>query len=163
MEKLPITYLDVEFEEIDGRKKIKRLADGSNPISAYANMLVEMDTEHRKEHNDWPLIEVQKYRVKGKYGEPDHWELTIYSLESGKREAVSRVVMTDADTGKPAPIIEDTRAKGYIPKSESLFHVEQILTQHTLAERAKKRGLQMRTESVKGIEEIISTLEGPCR
>lgn len=159
MDELPIQYLVVEFEEVDGKRRIKKLEDGSDPITAYGHMLIEMDREHRQTNNGWPLVEVSVSRAKGAYGEADHYEMTVYSLETGTRVPVSRVVVVDKATGKPATIVS-TADKNYIPKSSSVVQVEQMLSHEKLKEAATKRGLQLKSESVSQLTQIVSGLEG---
>ena len=153
-----IFQLVVEFEEVDGVRKIKPLPDGTNPIEAYAHTLIEIDREYRKEHNDWPLIDHSVCKVKSMRGEPEHYEITVYSLESGKPTPISRVVIVDKATGKPAPIID--KSGKYTPKAASAFHIGQVLTHEKLKEAAVKRGLQIKSEQLPKMSKIIEELEG---
>lgn len=156
---LPISKLEVEFEEVDGKRVLKKNKDGIDPITAYGRMLIEMDREYRKTHNDWPLVEVSVCKEKSTRGEPEHYFLTVYSLESGKSKPIDHVVIIDKATGKPAPIL-DTADAHYIPKSASLKHVEQMLTHEKLKAEAIKRGLQIKSESISKLDEIVAGLEG---
>jgi hypothetical protein len=156
---LPISKLEVEFEEVDGKRRLKRDKNGVDPVTAYGRMLIEMDRDYRKENNDWPLVEVTVCKEKSERGEPDHYLLTVYSLESGKSKPISNVVIYDKATGKPAPILETSDPK-YIPKSAGLVHVEQMLTHERLKAEAIKRGLQIKSESISKLDEVVTGLEG---
>lgn len=158
MGEVPVYNLVVEFEEIDGIRKIKPLPDGANPIEAYAHTLIEMDRAYQKQNNGWPLIDHSVCKVKDMHGKPEHYQITIYSLESGKPEPVSRVVIVDKATGKPAPII--TKEGKYTPKSATAFHIGQVLTHERLKEAAIKRGLQIKSEQLLKMTKIIEDLEG---
>ena len=114
--------------------------------------------EHRKANNDWPLVEISVLKTKGGYGEGEHYEATIFSLESGHRKPISKAIVIDKATGKPAEIM--TKDNIYTPKAESVFHLEQMLTHDRLKAEAVKRGLQIRSESIKRLDEIKQGLEG---
>lgn len=157
--KVPILPIEVEFEQKDGMKKMKKLETGEHPIDALAGLLVDMDRDYRREHNDAPMVEVCTLKAQGDRGEPAHYESNIYSLESGERELIAKAIVIDRATGKPAPIL-DPSDKKYVPKAESLFHVEQKLSYERLKEAGKKRGLQILADaSIKHLQEL-KKLEG---
>jgi hypothetical protein len=156
---LPVSILEVEFEEVDGKRILKKNKDGVDPVTEYGRMLIEMDREYRKAHNDWPLVEVSICTEKSTRGEPEHYLLTVYGLESGKAKPIEYVVIHDKATGKPAPILTASDAK-YIPKAASLKHVEQMLTHERLKAEATKRGLQLKSETISKLDEVVAGLEG---
>lgn len=156
---LPISKLEVEFEEVDGKRVMKKNKDGIDPVTAYGRMLIEMDRDYRKANNDWPLIEVSVCTAKSIRGEPEHYLLTVYSLESGKSKPIDSIVIIDKATGKPAPVLDPSNKK-YIPKSASLKHVEQMLTHEKLKAEAIKRGLQLKSETISKLDEVVAGLEG---
>jgi hypothetical protein len=92
---VPIMELVVEFQEVDGVRRIKRNERGEHPVEAYGHELIEMDREYQKTHNGWPLIDHSLCKVRGERGEPEHYEITIYSMETGEPVPVNRVVIVD--------------------------------------------------------------------
>lgn len=158
MSEVPIMLLEVEFEEIDGVRRIKRNGKGEHPIEAYGHMLIEMDREYRASHNGWPLFDYSTCQVKGEYGEPDHHEITIYSLETGSPVPINRLLVIDRETSKPVPI--GANGKKYTPKSETAFHVGQMLLHEKLKTESLKRGLQIKSEKLKEFSKLTSELEG---
>jgi hypothetical protein len=158
VEELPVIPIEVEFEEIDGVRKIKKLETGEHPIDAMGAILVELDRKYRAEHNGWPIFEISTVKAKGEYGESDHYETTVYSLQTGKRVPISKIIAIDKDTGKPATIVSKDGI--YTPKAEGVFNLEQLLTHDRLKEEAIKRGLQLRTETIKQLDKVKEDIEG---
>lgn len=155
MQEIPITKIVVEYEMVDGKKCLKKLPDGSSPVAEFGKMLIQMDRDYRREHNDLPLIEVATTKAKDLKTGLEYHEVTIYSLETGERKAVSKAILIDKATGNPATI----DPKDYIPKAESIFHVGQMLTHEVLKAEAKKRGLQLRSETINQLDKIEAELE----
>jgi len=158
VEELPIIPIEVEFEVIDGVRRAKKLDTGEHPIDAFGDILVNLDRNYRASHNGWPIFEIATVKAKGDHGEADHYETTIYSLETGERKAISKVITIDKATGKPAPIV--TKEGIYTPKAEGVFHLEQMLTHDMLKEEAIKRGLQIKGETIKQLDQVKKDIEG---
>jgi hypothetical protein len=159
MGEVPIMLLEVEFEETDGVRRIKKNEKGEHPIEAYGHMLIEMDREYQATHNGWPLFDYSTCKVKGEnHGDPDYHETTIYSLETGVSVPVSKIIVMDKATKKPVPV----GASGaiYTPKSETAFHVGQMLLHEKLKTESLKRGLQIKSEKLKEFSKLTSELEG---
>lgn len=160
MDKDKYEYIMVDVEtDAEGRKRIKRLEDGSNPLAVLGKIFWEADQAHQKATGE-PKVKWVITKEHWKKGDVPHQVFRLVDVAT--EETLRKFIIKDNATDLPVPIQGRLRnGEPVMARAETVEAIGHTFDFEKLKAEALRRGVKIQAASSwVGFDKALAELEG---